>query len=124
MKGLGDLTYEERLKHLDIPTMEYRRRRADMLQVFRILKNMDDLDTHHFFQLDTQRVTRGHSLKLLKPRASTTLRLNSFSNRVINPWNSLSEEVISTDSLNSFKDRLENEWKSDQYKYLPSFPMP
>ena len=124
VKGISDWTYEERLKHLDIPTMEYRRRRTDMLQVFRILKNLDDLDADHFFELDSQGVTRGHSLKIRKPRASSKLRLNSFSHRVVNPWNSLSEEVVSADSLNCFKDRLERKWKFDQYKYLPSFPLP
>ena len=51
--------------------------------------------------------TRGHSLKLTKPRHRTSKRNNFFTSRVINKWNSLSEEVISSTSVNMFKNRYD-----------------
>jgi len=42
---------------------------------------------------------QGHSQKLLKPRCRTTVRKTFFTNRVINDWNSLPQEVM-------FKNRL------------------
>ena len=61
--------------------------------------------------------TRGHSLKLQKPRCSTTMRLNTFPHRCIDQWNSLPEEVVSAPSLNSFKARLDRHWAEEIYTY-------
>ena len=49
---------------------------------------------------------RGHSQKLFKQRFSLTLRANSFSSRVVNTWNSLSESAVTVPFLNTFKNRL------------------
>ena len=121
VKGLSEKPYDERLQTLDLPTMEYRRNRTDMLQVFRILKGIDNLDPNDFFEIDNRGLTRGHSLKLIKPRVNTRVRQCSFSQRVINPWNNLTDHVVTAKSINTFKDRLENAWKSDPSKYLPTF---
>jgi len=59
-----------------------------------------------FFQLDTSTRTRGHSVKLKKKSFHTELRQHFFSERVINPWNSLDEETVTASSLNSFKNNL------------------
>ena len=87
-----------------------------MLQVYRIVKGIDKLDFNHFFKFD-ENPTRGHSYKLSKPRAETRLRLNSFSHRVINVWNNLSDKTVSCDSLNSFKSALEKEWQNNPKKF-------
>ena len=121
VSGLENISYQERLIRLNIPTLEYRRNRADMLQVFRIIKGIDNLKPETFFQFDTSKRTRGHSAKLVKPRVTTRLRQNSFSQRTINPWNALSEEVVSAETLNSFKDKLEKEWQNNPTKFWPSF---
>lgn len=45
------------------------------------------------------------------------LRANSFSNRVINSWNSLPVTVVEAPSLNAFKSRLNNHWKTHPTKF-------
>ena len=55
-------------------------------------------------------VTRGHNLKLFKPRSRTSVRKNAFSHRVIDNWNSLTTEVVQAPTLNDFKSRLNNHW--------------
>ena len=81
-----------------------------MIQTFRILKGIDDLDKNMFFELDSRRVTRGHKLKLIKPRVDTRTRQNSFSQRVINNWNALP---------NSFKTQLSKAWIKNPFKFNP-----
>jgi ribonuclease P/MRP protein subunit RPP40 len=65
IKSLKDETYENRLKKLHLTSMETRRLRGDLIEVFKMFKGMDNLDVHKFFQL-TNAPTRGHSLKLVK----------------------------------------------------------
>ena len=46
---------------------------------------------------------RGHCLKLSKPKAKKSLRLNSFSLQTINVWNNLQEEVVTSKKVEHFK---------------------
>jgi len=41
---LKDLPYEERLQALGLPSLQFRRRRGDMIQVFKIMRGLDRLD--------------------------------------------------------------------------------
>jgi hypothetical protein len=86
--------------------METRRLRGDLIEVFKMFKGMDNLDVHKFFQL-TNAPTRGHSLKLVKHGCNLDIRKFSFSHRVVNTWNSLSEDIVACDSINSFKTKLD-----------------
>jgi len=82
------LTYEDRLKQLGIYSLEKRRLRGDLIEVYKILNEKDRVDKANFFQpaLDTYGL-RGHSQKLFKPRYGTTARKTFFSNRIIDEWN-------------------------------------
>ena len=60
---------------------------------------------------------RGHSLKLYKRKHSTNLRKHSFSYRIVEPWNSLPETIVTAPSLNSFERRLDKFWASQGLKY-------
>ena len=113
---LKDLSYPERLQKLDITTLAYRRQRTDVLQVFRIIKDVDNIPFESFFEKNSNS-TRGNSFKLEKPRASTKLRQNSFSHRVIDIWNSLPDSAVNCKTINSFKDAIEKTWKDSPIKY-------
>ena len=45
--NISELSYEEWLRKLGIPALQYRR--ADMLQVFKIVQGVDKIDPGHFF---------------------------------------------------------------------------
>ena len=66
VKSVKHLPYPERLKKLGLPTLEYRRQCADVLQVFKILQGIDNIDSDKFFTLSSYQATRGHSYKLYK----------------------------------------------------------
>ena len=108
--------YEARLRSLKLPSLDYRRRRGDMLQVFRILNGLDRLDPQLFFKLSKQTRTRGHCQKLYKDHSRLELRKHVFSQRILNDWNSLPELVITSKSVNIFKSRLDSFWYEEQYK--------
>ena len=50
----------------------------------------------------------GHSLKLNKKKVRLDVAKFSFSNRVVNEWNILDEEIISRCSLAGFKWKLDH----------------
>ena len=80
ISNLKNLTYIERLKHLKLPTLVYRRFRGDMI-AFKILTNKYDKSvTPKLDLIDTNR-TRGNKLKLKFKGANHDFRKYSFSVR-------------------------------------------
>ena len=59
-----------------------------------------------FFTVVRDYRTRGHSLKLFVPDARVNCRKHFFAVRVINVWNSLPDEVVSTNQLSWFKTHI------------------
>ena len=88
-----------------------------MIEVYRILHQKYNINPTHFFAKVDDSTTRGHSLKLKKPRCSTSKRLASFSHRVITDWNALPEAVVAAPSLISLKNRLDQHWKNHPLLY-------
>ena len=121
MKGK---TYPERLKRLGLPTLEYRRERADMVEVYKIMNDIDLANKDKLFQMATFQATRGHPLKLFKRRSRLNVRANSFSMRVIDNWNSLPTNVVLAPSVNSFKNRLNKHWHGHPLKFEASCYIP
>ena len=70
--GLKDLTYEQRLEKMKLPSMCYRRLRGDLIEVFKYTHNIYKL-SDSLLELESRTNTRGHSYKLKKQRCNTTL---------------------------------------------------
>ena len=79
VKCVRNKSYQERFTFLGLPTLEYRRERADMVQVFKIMHDIDKVDKGKLFQMSECNTTRGHSLKLFKKRSRLNVRANYFS---------------------------------------------
>ena len=71
--SIRDKDYPSRLRHLDLPSLVYRWRRADLLQVYRYFSGLDQFRGDELFQVDSGR-TRGHHRKLIKPRANKIVK--------------------------------------------------
>ena len=80
-----------------------------MIQVFKIMKGIDDVHIEDFFQVSDSS-TRGYDLKIYKPRCNKYIRQHSFSLRVIEEWNSLPEDVVSSNTVFQFKSKLDKLW--------------
>ena len=97
--SIKHLSYQERLKKLGLPSLEYRRERADLIEVYKIMNNIDQVEKDTFFKFPTYAATRGHQFKLAKKQHRLKVRSKSFSLRVIDSWNSLPEIPFSNGTL-------------------------
>ena len=101
---LRDLEYQERLKVLNLPTLEERRKRGDMIQMYKCVMGMDRIDRDDFVVRDMTSVTRGgHELKLRLPGHTTDVGKYSFPARSIHAWNSLPGETARAENIHRFK---------------------
>ena len=107
IEGYREYDYETRLRKTGLMSLEKRRVRGDLIQVFKMLKGFDKMDSTKFFKLAGNGKTRGNSFKIKKTRSRSERRRNSFSQRVINSWNRLPQEVVNAESINCFKNRLD-----------------
>ena len=107
--GFQDLSYQQRMNRLKIPSLAYRRLRGDVIEVYKYLHDFYAVNASSMFRLRRHNApaTRGHCLKLEKKCCNTRLRQHFFSNRIVNVWNSLPVNVVTAPSLNSFKGRFD-----------------
>ena len=93
---------------LDLPTLAYRRLRGDMIQVYKILHGLNDMDKDRLFIMrKNDKGTRGHKLKIQKQHAHQSIRRNSFTIRVVDHWNMLPESAVEAASVNIFKAKFD-----------------
>ena len=118
MEGLGELPYLGRLRELDLYSVQGCLLRADLIEYWKILHGKSSINTTDLFSLASNIGTRGHSMKLNVPRASTEIRQRSFSHRQISLWNSLPEEVVMAASVSTFKHLLGKAISHRLYEYV------
>ena len=106
VKVIRNMSYEDRLHTLKLPSVEERRHRGDVIETHKLLTGKVDVNHEQFFEVTHQGRTRGHGLKFIKKRAKHVSRLKFFSNRIVNLWNQLPKEVVESSTTNSFKNNL------------------
>ena len=117
-----EMSYEERLKFLELPCMLYRKLRGDMIEVFKFISGKYDQSINYPLKLSSN-PRSGTSKRLQKPdknippRKMKQIRRNNFSHRTVNFWNNLPQSVINATSLNSFKNRLDKYWERFNIKF-------
>ena len=119
---IKNLEYEDRLKALRLPSLLYRRRRGDLIEVYKYKQEIYNVKSEGLLPPSKYDRTRGHTYKLEKQSCRLDLRKKFFSLRVHTVWNQLPKEVAEAPSLNSFKSRL------DKYlwdlQYCIKYPLP
>ena len=66
VQRLKNLSYKHRLKALHLHTLNYRRLRGDMIEVFKFINGIHDMDVTETYELSNITYTRGNSFKLKK----------------------------------------------------------
>ena len=92
--SISTLTYEARLEKLQLYSLYCRRQRGDLIEAFKILNSYYRIDSNDIFTLQHDSNTRGHEMKLFKPRIISSIGQHFFSFRIIQQWNSLPQEVV------------------------------
>ena len=113
VSGLRGQNYEERLRELDMDSLEVGRERLDLTQVFKIMHGIDKVEARRMFKQVEQRgnvQTRGtaDALNLERSRCRLDVRLNSFCVRVTDSWNGLSHETKRLATVKGFKNALKS----------------
>ena len=102
VSSIRNLSYEKRLKSLNLTTLVERRNRGDMIQIYKIMHGFDKLDRSNRFQI-IQNQVRGHCFKYFKEINRQHHRESYLFNRAANVWNSLPNSVVLSPTVNSFK---------------------
>jgi hypothetical protein len=101
--GLHHLPYEERLRSLGLLPLSRRHERGDVIEAFKIVKGIEQINEETFFTRKPDHRTRGHSLKLDKQHCRLDSRRNFFSQRVINAFNSCPPTAVTSENVIAFK---------------------
>ena len=107
---LRGLSYEVRLERLGLTSLEERRFRGDLIEVFKIMHGYENIDRSQFFKLRPEHsphASRQHDLQIWPPRKNTMTRRKFFDIRVIKGWNDLPSSIVYSTSINMFKNRLD-----------------
>jgi len=108
--GLRNVSYEERLRCMHLPSLLYRQLRGDAIETYKYLHGQyrtNYLSLFYMFDPQSGVATRCHSLKMQKRDCKSMLRANILGFRIVNFWNSLPEDVVSAESVNCFKNRYD-----------------
>ena len=69
-----------------------------MVETFKILNNIDKVQHEYIFPI-SRTATRGHNQKIYKKNCRTNIRKYTFSQRIVDMWNSLPKQVIETKTI-------------------------
>ena len=106
LPDLRGLPYHERLKTLHLTTLETRRLRGDLIEVFKLVNGFENIDSNIFLHRASG-TCRWHSEKITKNAFRLDVRKYTFSKRVINNWNALTQYVVDCTTVASFKRYLD-----------------
>ena len=112
--GNKNMDYDQRLAYLNnLPKLEERRVRGDMIETYKILTGKEDTKWNRFFQMAPERgdpeLARG--LKLFPKRPRLDKRKYVFSYRVIQKWNDLTKEEVQAKKTSGFKAKYDKNEK-------------
>ena len=84
------------------------------MQTYKIMNNIDKIEEDKFFKPCKEVRTIGHSKGVQKTRCKSVVRRRKiFSQKVVNDWNALPDDVVTSGCINQFKRRLGRWWKND-----------
>ena len=92
--GMYGLSYEQCLLELDMTSLQVRRMRGDLIQVFKMVKGIDNVCLNDFFTMCNTNLRR-HDLKFYKQRFLSNTGKISFTSRVVDAWNRLPDDMLS-----------------------------
>ena len=112
IEGFKNLSYQERLRRLNLTSLEYRRTANDMIEIYKHFHLYDQMTTPNKF-LPRTRPSRKHNMQILLnfPKDGTRgVQAKSFYYRSISIWNDLPSNVVNSASINTFKKLLDEAW--------------
>lgn len=118
IQGMENLDYFQRLKALDLYSVQGRLLRHDMVKYWQIFHDYCAIDPEDMFYNPPLDTTRGHQFKIAHVRTELELRKRFFSVRGITLWNSLPNYVVSANTLSAFKASLSAHLGDRLYEFV------
>ena len=107
MPELTNMTYEDRLREIGLPTLEQRRESGDLITLFKIVNGMDRVYREDLVTAQRVRGLRGHDNQLSKGVCLKDIKKYSFPHRSIDKWNKLDRRVVEARNIHQMKTRLD-----------------
>ena len=109
MQGMEHYFYEDRLRELELFSLEKRRLHGDLIVALKYIKGGYKKEGDRLFSSACGDRTRGNGFKLKLERFTVDIRKKFFTVRVVRHWNKLPKLVVDASSLDTFKVRLDSE---------------
>ena len=93
---------------LGVPSLEARRHAADLIFIFKTIRNLLDIDANSCGIQLMSSITRGNGINLCVRRASAKYIAKSLCYRAAKAWNDLPVDLKSAKSLPIFKSKLQS----------------
>jgi len=106
VKGLEEMSCEERLRTLGLTSLEKRRLRGDLSTLYSFLR-WGEGGAQLFFLGSSDRMC-GNGSKLCQGRFRQGIQKHFFTERCVKLWNRLHREVVNAPSLSVFQRHLDN----------------
>ncbi len=119
VRGLHHLPYEERLRLLNLFSLERRRLRNDLILAFKIFKGEVDVNPSEFFHRPPRAGLRGHTYRLLQGPNRLRRRSGAISVRIVKSWHTLPTHLVLAPSVSYFKKQLDRHW----FEICPAAPV-
>ena len=100
--GLRDMEYSDRIKHLKLATLMFRRIRGNMIEIYKTINVCGPKAASQLIQLNKNKSTRGHSINIRSDHANRDIRRNYLLQRAATMWNNLTEAVVMAKTTNTF----------------------
>ncbi len=104
---ISNITYKDRLREMDLPTLEQRRERRDMITLYKFVNKIDKIDKDDQLLPARSQGLRGHGKKLRKGNSLRDMKKYSFSQRSVDMWNKL-KEVVEVRNVHQMEEKLDN----------------
>ena len=117
--GLSKLEYTQRLERLKLPTLFFRRKRGDLIEMYKHFHSYDKATLAPSFK-PRNRPSRQHRFQLHPAPTkdgTTGVQSNFFFQRTVKIWNNLPRYVVEAVNVNEFKNRLDDHLTNDPTKY-------
>ena len=108
IRGQQGRPYEERLRDLNLFSLQKRRLRGDLVACYKLVRGDQQALGKSLFPQAPPGVTRSNSHKLAEAKFRFDIGRRYFTTREARTWNQLPSEVVLAPTLGVFKTRLDN----------------
>ncbi len=113
----GGLEYEERLKELGLTSLEVRRKRGDLMEIYKNTKDFEEVELELRNTGGTVGANRTHNSQIITEKfVNAPMRDNFLLNRNATTLNMLPSEIAEADTVKQFKARIDRHMASETWR--------